>query len=308
MPSSGLNEGFSNTLTLREESGIGIGTGTAYRIPGAVSFRYEPVFIGQLPAVNVWRMPDGDSFAASFINGSLDCELSLNEAFSLLLTSLMEKSGAGPFTFKPAHHSNRKSLQIGLSYLPGGKEFIFKGAVIDALRIEVRPRQLLKLRVEFKAAIFAQDGPIASPTVLQHVAIPGTAAVFSYRGFNNPRVSNAQINCERRVEMQGFNEAGVASQFQPVAPLAAFMEFSEWLAESGGTADTIAGDVRAMAEASASVVITHQGKSLAFSMPRVIARAGTPPGLGRVGLNYDVTLEAQVSDTLVGIPQFTLTL
>lgn len=308
---SGINEGFDNSIIVQAESSLaGSVTGTAYHLPGKVSFAYEPQLDTRLGTTNIWRHLDGDSFSARHFNGSFDLEYSHGETFALLLASLLRRSGSSPnYTFTPYHLSNRLSLAISLSYQPNGPHFVFRGVIIDAVSFVVRSRELVKAKFEFKAAKLTTDGPLTSPTTETRLAASGLQAAAEYETVAMPHAYDASFQIAHRVTFCCYGEDAIPTEFEPNGVFTVSADLAEWMPNTLGGGDRIASDVRNMSEASAEVsIVPAVGKLLELSVPRAIMRSGTPLGLQPGGIGYRAGLEAQTAEARTDKPVLTMTL
>lgn len=308
---STLNEGYANDIAVQAEATfLGSPTGTARRLPGRINFAYQPQLAGGLAAVNIWRMPDGDSYSSRWYEGSFDLEYNHGETVALLLASLLQRSGSSPsYEFSPHSRSSRTSLIIGLSYLPNGQHLMFRGAIIESARFIIRARELLRVTFGFKAARLTSDGPLASvvdETILQ---AGGHQADLTYDSTAIPRAYDASFQFLHRIGFTNFDESATPADYEPHGVLGISADLAEWMSNVNADGDLIAGNVRDQSEAPVVIsVVPGAGKEFTLSIPRSLTRSGTPPGLQARGIGYRAGIEAQIAGSLSGVPLLTMTL
>lgn len=308
---SGINEGFLNLISVQAESTFGgTVTGSARYIPSKLSFSHRPVLVGNLSKINVWRAMDGDSFSSRFFEGTIEMMYAHGETLALLLSSLLRRSGTSPnYVFDASHLSNRQSLAIGLSYLPNGKHFVFRGAIIESALFTVRAKEQVKVSLAFKAAQMTADGPLTSPVEEEALTATGLQAAVDYDGGSNPRVYDGSFQIINRVDLAQFDEAGVPQAYQPSGILTFSGDLAEWMSNDLTEGDLIAGHVRNLAETSTTLsIVPGAGKLLEIALSRVLARSGTPPGIQYGGIGYRAGVEAQTAETRADRPILTMTL
>lgn len=308
---SGINEGWSNELIVQAESSFaGSVTGTARHLPGKVTFSYEPVLLGSLQSVNVWRMMDGDSFSGRSYRGQFDLEYSHGETIALLLSSLLKRSGSSPnYVFNPYHLSDRQSLAIGLSYLPNAQHLVFRGVIIDSASFTIRARELLKVRFEFKAAKMTTDGPLTSAATETRVTATGNHAAAEYESAAMSRAFDSSFQIIHRIDFANFGEDAIPTDYEPTGPMTVSADLAELMANTSVEGDRIALDVRSLNEASALIsVVPSSGKLLELEIPRMLVRSGTPPGLATAGISYRAGVEAQTQEDRTDRPVLTMTI
>lgn len=308
--SSGINEGQFNLLTVQaEDSFTGTLTGTAYHIRGRMGFSYQPMLSGGAQSVNVWRHQDGDSFAARFYQGSIEMEYSHGEAFALLLASLMKRSGTSPnYTFEPSHNSKRQTIAIGLSYLPNDVHWIFRGVMIETMTLNVRRTELAKVRMDFKAAIKTDDGPM---TATEQAHVPAThlggAGEFGSQALTQATEMNAQI--AHRIAFANFNEDKEPTEYEPDGQFSLSGDFAEWMSDDEPAGHRVAEAVEDQTESNYFLqIVPAAGKVFQITVPRVLVRNGTPAGLAVGGIAYRAGTEAQVSEDRSDVPVISMVL
>jgi hypothetical protein len=294
-----MNEGWANKLVVQAEATLaGSPTGSAYGADGRLAFSYEPVLEGRRPKINVWRRPDGDSFAGRWYRLSIDTEYSHGEATALLLSSILKRAGTSPnYTFRPNHTSAKQSLAIGLSYVPNNLEFVFRGCVVEQVQLAVRAREIVRIRWSLSAAKMTTDGPLATVADANFVRSTGLGGSASYESVSLSRSYEWALDVAHRIEFGNFGEDAVPADYQPASSLVVSGDLAEWMGESSADGDRIAADARNQSQASALLsVVPAPGKLFEVDLPRILVRAGTPPGIQQGGIGYRASFESQSSE------------
>ncbi len=308
---SGINEGFANEIGVQAETSLGSTvTGTARSLPGKVSFSFAPQLEGGIAQVNLYRASDGDSYSRRFYTGQIELEYSHGETIALLLSSLLRRTGTSPnYLFTPYHLSARQSLAIGLSYVPNGRNYVFRGALIESASFTVRARELVKVKFEFKAATLTTDGPLTSMAVESRVVAAGHQAALEYNETEMPRTYDSSFQIVHRVEFSAYDESAAPSAYVPAGRMTVSADLAEFMSNDFADGNIIFGQVNTLNAVDASIsVVPAAGKLLELTMPRVLTRSGTPQGIDRTGTGYRAGVEAQSSEARADVPLLTMTL
>lgn len=308
---TGINEGFSNEITVQAESSfLGSVTGTARRLIGQVSFQYEPKLIRGVGGVNVWREMDGDSHAGKFFSGSFVVDYRHSELFALLLSSLLTRSGTSPnYTFSSSHRSVRQSLALGLSYKPNNVHFVFRGLIITGAMFTIRVRELVQVRFDFMAASLTTDGPLTSPVTESAIGVNGFQASVEFDGNAMALVYDTSFQIANPVEFVNYGRNKIPTKYVPSGRFTVSNDLAEWMSSDATEGDAVASATRSQEDKSVEVsLVPSAGKLLQLNVPRLIVRSGTPPGLARDGIGYRAGMEAQTSEARTDKPVLTMTL
>lgn len=307
--SSGINEGIANeTVVQAEASFLGTLTGPAYALPGRLSLQVQPRLSAGALRTGIYRTQDGDSFAAVTWGGSIEVEYPGGEAFALLLSSLLKRTGSSPnYVFGQSHLATRQTLALSLKYVPNNLSYLFRGLVVEALELSVQLRGLVRCRLELAAGRMDTGSPITATVTPTHVPAPSWKSALQYRGVDMPRAYEATARIVARVEFCRFGETGIPGAVYTAGGTEFSAEIAEWMGDTSG-ADTVPADVRGLVEVSQRIdVEPFPGKLLRIELPRSLPRSGTPPGLVPGGIAYRIGSEAQGGEASPSWPAVTMT-
>lgn len=136
----------------------GTGSGSLYRLPGAVRFEWGVNPVHRLRKVNVWRMEDTEAQAGLTYEGNLEMELHSARSMNLMLEGILAPISAlggtpATYTYRPprADYPVTESFKLFAAY-EGGPWLTFSGVVIETVRFTVRARTLVRMSVRWRAA------------------------------------------------------------------------------------------------------------------------------------------------------------